>query len=56
MIEISTIEYSCTINIRIFIDLSFLEQKRKILEQQKQKEQLAEQQRQQRQQQLQQLY
>ncbi|XP_030572329.1 uncharacterized protein LOC115770983 isoform X14 [Drosophila novamexicana] len=40
----------------IFIDLSFLEQKRKILEQQKQKDQLAEQQRQQRQQQLQQLY
>ncbi|XP_016934266.2 uncharacterized protein Zasp66 isoform X4 [Drosophila suzukii] len=40
----------------IFIDLSFLEQKRKILEQQKQKDQLAEQQRQQRQQQLQLLY
>ncbi|KMY98443.1 uncharacterized protein LOC6737318 isoform X4 [Drosophila simulans] len=40
----------------IFIDLSFLEQKRVILEQQKQKEQLAEQQRQQRQQQLQILY
>ncbi|XP_039229387.1 uncharacterized protein LOC6532681 isoform X4 [Drosophila yakuba] len=40
----------------IFIDLSFLEQKRIILEQQKQKEQLAEQQRQQRQHQLQILY
>ncbi|KPU78161.1 uncharacterized protein Dana_GF24342, isoform G [Drosophila ananassae] len=40
----------------IFIDLSFLEQKRIILEQQKQKDQLAEQQRQHRQQKLQQLY
>lgn len=36
-------ESSCTINIRIFIDLSFLEQKHKILEQQKLKQQKAQQ-------------
>lgn len=47
---------SCQINIRIFIDLSFLEHKRNILEQQKLrelKEQQEQQQRQQKQQQLQ---
>ncbi|KRF84176.1 uncharacterized protein Zasp66 isoform X5 [Drosophila virilis] len=52
----NNIEDTIRTTVPIFIDLSFLEQKRKILEQQKQKDQLAEQQRQQRQQQLQQLY
>ncbi|XP_017074118.1 uncharacterized protein LOC108109853 isoform X15 [Drosophila eugracilis] len=52
----SNIEDTIRSTVPIFIDLSFLEQKRKILEQQKQKDQLAEQQRQQRQQQLQLLY
>lgn len=46
---------SCTINIRIFIDLSFLEHKRKILEQQKLRELKEQQEQQQRQQQQQQL-
>lgn len=44
-------EICCTINIRIFIDLSFLEQKHKILEQQKQKQLQEQDQRNQRQQQ-----
>nr|XP_016934269.1 uncharacterized protein LOC108013117 isoform X7 [Drosophila suzukii] len=52
----NNIEDTIRSTVPIFIDLSFLEQKRKILEQQKQKDQLAEQQRQQRQQQLQLLY
>ncbi|XP_017096060.2 uncharacterized protein Zasp66 isoform X5 [Drosophila bipectinata] len=52
----SNIEDTIRTTVPIFIDLSFLEQKRKILEQQKQKDQLAEQQRQHRQQKLQQLY
>ncbi|XP_020816521.1 PDZ and LIM domain protein 1 isoform X4 [Drosophila serrata] len=52
----SNIEDTIRTTVPIFIDLSFLEQKRKILEQQKQKDRLAEQQRQHRQQQLQQLY
>uniref|UniRef100_A0A6P4EUU3 Uncharacterized protein LOC108044381 isoform X6 n=1 Tax=Drosophila rhopaloa TaxID=1041015 RepID=A0A6P4EUU3_DRORH len=52
----NNIEDTIRSTVPIFIDLSFLEQKRIILEQQKQKDQLAEQQRQQRQQQLQLLY
>ncbi|XP_062136746.1 uncharacterized protein LOC133846049 isoform X5 [Drosophila sulfurigaster albostrigata] len=52
----NNIEDTIRTTVPIFIDLSFLEQKRKILEQQKQKEQLAEQQRQHRQQKLQLLY
>ncbi|KPU78158.1 uncharacterized protein Dana_GF24342, isoform D [Drosophila ananassae] len=52
----SNIEDTIRTTVPIFIDLSFLEQKRIILEQQKQKDQLAEQQRQHRQQKLQQLY
>ncbi|KQS43419.1 uncharacterized protein LOC122618584 isoform X13 [Drosophila teissieri] len=52
----NNIEDTIRSTVPIFIDLSFLEQKRIILEQQKQKEQLAEQQRQQRQHQLQILY